>query len=234
MGLMIARGLFAAAAILAATAADASTLVQFLHGSYAMPNGSGVASGGPFNYWDLFYDGVGSTAVDGAPLASGRGDLVDDFAAPATWNLTENLAGTGPYVGWNRATTPDPLIDFAIPVTADGRTFWLREMRVHLDNSGIGGVRAPSAILVNGKPVNFVAPTLGTAGWVTIGGLGSNVGENEYKVQFRHDDQWVFVSEVQFFGLVPEPASWAMMIAGFGLVGAAMRKQRRQNEEPAQ
>ena len=27
-------------------------------------------------------------------------------------------------------------------------------------------------------------------------------------------------------GAVPEPASWAMMIAGFGLVGAAMRRQR--------
>ena len=25
---------------------------------------------------------------------------------------------------------------------------------------------------------------------------------------------------------VPEPASWAMLIAGFGLVGAALRKQR--------
>jgi hypothetical protein len=27
-------------------------------------------------------------------------------------------------------------------------------------------------------------------------------------------------------GVVPEPASWAMLIAGFGLVGAAKRSQR--------
>jgi hypothetical protein len=233
MGLKVARGLFTAAAILAATAAHASSLVQFTIGNYAMPNGSGVASGGSFNYWDLFYDGDGNTAVDGAPLAFGRGDLSDDFAAPATWNLTENLAGTGPYVGWNAATTPNPTIDFSIFVTADGRTFWLREMRVHLDNSGFGGVRAPSAILVDGKPVNFVAPTLGTAGWVTLAGLGSNVGENGVSVQFVHDSSWVFVSEVQLFGVVPEPASWAMLITGFGLVGAAMRKQRRRTEVPA-
>jgi hypothetical protein len=26
---------------------------------------------------------------------------------------------------------------------------------------------------------------------------------------------------------VPEPASWAMLIAGFGLTGAAMRRRRR-------
>jgi phospholipase/lecithinase/hemolysin len=32
---------------------------------------------------------------------------------------------------------------------------------------------------------------------------------------------------VQVLG-IPEPASWAMMIAGFGLVGAAMRRQSRQ------
>ena len=28
-------------------------------------------------------------------------------------------------------------------------------------------------------------------------------------------------------GAVPEPATWAMLIAGFGLVGAAMRRRRR-------
>jgi hypothetical protein len=34
------------------------------------------------------------------------------------------------------------------------------------------------------------------------------------------------------FGRVPEPASWAMLIAGFGLVGATMR--RRRARQPAQ
>ena len=28
-------------------------------------------------------------------------------------------------------------------------------------------------------------------------------------------------------GLVPEPASWMMMIAGFGLVGSALRRRER-------
>jgi hypothetical protein len=28
-------------------------------------------------------------------------------------------------------------------------------------------------------------------------------------------------------GAVPEPATWAMMIAGFGLIGVAARRQRR-------
>jgi hypothetical protein len=92
----------------------------------------------------------------------------------------------------------------------------------------------PSVILADSKPVEFFDPTLGTAGWVTIGGFGSNVGENGVSVQFQHDDEWVFVSEVQLFGLAPEPASWAIMIAGSGLVGAAMGKRRRRTEAPAQ
>lgn len=31
-------------------------------------------------------------------------------------------------------------------------------------------------------------------------------------------------------GAVPEPASWAMMIAGFGMIGALTRKHRRQGQ----
>lgn len=219
-------GLFAAAAtLMGAAVADATPLVPFAVSQYAMPNGSGQASGGTFNYWDLFYDGVGSTNVDGAFLEFGRGDLTDDLVAPATWNLTENDSGTGPYVGWLSAVTPDPTVFFNIFVTANETTFWLKEIHVHMDNSGLGGVRAPSAILVNGKEVDFVAPTLGTAGWVTLAGLGGNAGENGVSLQFRHLDQWVFVSEVRLFGLVPEPASWLMFIAGFGLVGTALRRK---------
>ncbi|PZU47759.1 MAG: PEP-CTERM sorting domain-containing protein [Sphingomonas sp.] len=35
-----------------------------------------------------------------------------------------------------------------------------------------------------------------------------------------------FDGEIPFGEIVPEPATWAMMIAGFGLVGAAMRRRR--------
>lgn len=42
------------------------------------------------------------------------------------------------------------------------------------------------------------------------------------------DDGWAWAMDNLSFstGAVPEPANWAMMIAGFGLVGATMRRRR--------
>lgn len=57
--------------------------------------------------------------------------------------------------------------------------------------------------------------------WSTLGLLGGGGKQPE-------------MSHIQFYGktgrmidppVVPEPATWAMMIAGFGLVGAAMRRR---------
>ena len=39
---------------------------------------------------------------------------------------------------------------------------------------------------------------------------------------------WVYgVGELSYNGGVPEPAAWAMMLAGFGLVGSAMRRRSK-------
>ena len=42
------------------------------------------------------------------------------------------------------------------------------------------------------------------------------------------DVAWYSVADITYFltGGVPEPATWVMMIAGFGLVGTAMRRRR--------
>jgi hypothetical protein len=40
------------------------------------------------------------------------------------------------------------------------------------------------------------------------------------------DEKFVFTNVRAVEGPVPEPASWALMLAGFGLAGAAMRRQR--------
>ncbi len=42
---------------------------------------------------------------------------------------------------------------------------------------------------------------------------------------FYHEPSFWDLDNIELLAAVPEPASWAMMIAGFGLVGSAMRRR---------
>ena len=87
---------------------------------------------------------------------------------------------------------------------------------------GIAGGDSGGPGFVNGKlaSINSYGLTFGTNFGDFGGGLNSGWGEfSGYVPIFIHQD---FIA--QAVG-VPEPASWAMMIAGFGLVGAAMRRR---------
>lgn len=53
---------------------------------------------------------------------------------------------------------------------------------------------------------------------------GTAGGNNFYVFGFTDGDLPGFLA--QQFGAVPEPATWAMMVMGFGLVGGAMRRRR--------
>jgi len=204
-----------------------ASAAQLFAASYDMPNGDGQASGGSFNYWDRDYTGLGLTTVDGAPLTDGLGDLTDGVIAPDIWLNTENVDGSGPYVGWYGPATLNPFITFRF-----GGIVTLNSISIHLDNSGQGGVFAPAAILVDGASQAFTAPVFGTAGIVQITGLALTGDTHTIQLQQAFDGTaWVFASEVSFFGdatAVPEPAGWALMLSGFGLAGAALRRRRTQ------
>lgn len=65
-----------------------------------------------------------------------------------------------------------------------------------------------------------------TAG-ITSFGYGRTTTVSGGKTLFLNDSGNPFVAYETIGGAVPEPATWAMMIAGFGLVGGAMRKRDR-------
>ena len=219
--------LIAACAALVACVPMTASATPLTPLSYDMRNGDGAASGGSLNYWDLKYDGLGATTTDAAPLSGGKGDLTDGAAAADIWFPVENLAGTGPYVGWFIRKGADPVVTFSFAGNPTVET-----LRVHLDNTGIGGVAAPTDIRVNGSSVPFVAPAFGTAGWVEINGLSAVGGL--LSLQFIHDRLfgWVFVSEVEFDGrngggAVPEPAALTLLLTGLGWLTIAARARGR-------
>ena len=74
---------------------------------------------------------------------------------------------------------------------------------------------------VDGKlaSVNSYGLSFGTAFGDYRTGLNSSWGEFSGYVPIYIHKEWLG-------GVVPEPATWAMMIAGFGLVGGALRRRR--------
>jgi len=211
-------------AVLAASVAVPALAVPVYSTGYDMPNGAT----GSYVYWDGIYNGSGCTTCNGAYLSGGSGKLTDGIVATTPWYdypTASDLTGTGQYVGWVSSYSPDPTITFHF---AGSPT--INSIALQIDDSIYGGVGQPGAIWVDGNNVAFTPLATGTIGWITLTGL--NLTGNTHTVQlFNGTQPWIFSSEVTFDGRtgggVPEPASWALMLSGFGLAGGALRARRR-------
>jgi len=90
--------------------------------------------------------------------------------------------------------------------------------------SNLGGdVIVPGTDFTNPANGNQVSP--GTNGLFTVTG---DAGEFFSSVTFSSTVNSFEVDNLAVSGAVPEPASWAMMIGGFGLMGSAVRRRRAQ------
>ena len=71
-------------------------------------------------------------------------------------------------------------------------------------------------------------PSVGTAtnsGALTFFGVQASAGEYFTSVSYSGGNA-TGATDVQLGGAVPEPASWALMISGFGMAGAMLRRRK--------
>lgn len=127
-------------------------------------------------------------------------------------------------MGWLYNSTLNPTVTFHFAGSPA-----ITDIRIYLENTGTGGAVAPAQILIENVSTAFTAP----AGVGAVNFSGLNLSGGLHTLQFQQQQNtWTFVSEVQFFGdtggAIPEPATWAMLISGFGLAGTALRKRNRQ------
>jgi len=90
-----------------------------------------------------------------------------------------------------------------------------------------------TAGLQDGNYTTTTMPLYGNFGSSLVGGgmVWYNSGNNFAALttnSWDNTSNWVGDAwfKASFNGAVPEPASWAMMVAGFGLAGAAMRRRK--------
>lgn len=209
---------FATLTLLAVASAQATTVLPT---SYNMPNGHGLVSGGIYNYWDRAYTGSGNTQLDGDMLSGGLGDLTDGVIATQSWEVVENLGGTGPYVGW---VFLNPVINFifADVVQFAKVTVW------HDDANGNGNVKPPLAFVVTvGSQSQTFAITdpASNAPFSSTLVLAPGMVGNSLQLHIQRRDPWLMVSEVSFTAAVPEPATWALWALGAAVLVQARRRR---------
>jgi hypothetical protein len=134
---------------------------------------------------------------------------------PPLYNATSGLkVAFNNYVKSVPGTRADVSFNFEAPVMFEGAWFSGRQSELEFQFLKGGQLLATSTLGINENPTQLVGPNIGID-QVVISGISG----------FWVMDDLAF--DTQLASAVPEPASWAMMISGFGMIGVAMRSARR-------
>lgn len=227
------RGFILFAALLAMPAAAANLVVNgdFAAGNSGFSSSYGYVNSGLTNGTSMYPEGVYTVGVN----ASSYHNL---------WASVPGQGRSGNYLIVNGATSPTRLWEQTVGGVTAGSNYFFEAYAVNVCcNANYGGANTPSTITFQAVQ-DSVITTLNTFTTSTTPGLWQGFS-NSYtslsnspvllrlinaSTEFGGNDFGVdniSFSTISTLGGVPEPASWAMMLAGFGLVGAVSRRRSR-------
>lgn len=189
-----------AASLLAATAAHASIIPTLVDGPTSV-------GGGLYNY------GYNATLASDQALFTGSYFTLYDFAGfdsvaslPANWSFTTA----------NLGQTPSDVLPIDDPGILN-ITFTYTGPTLNFDDNP-----------ANNTELTFgTFDILSTLGGLTLRDFTSQAIKNDGPARGTDVSSIGSYSAPGAGGVVPEPASWAMLLAGFGLTGAIMRRRKR-------
>jgi choice-of-anchor C domain-containing protein len=199
----------AIALLLAATPLTAANATIVINGSFEQ----GPASVGNFRTYS-----TGSTAITGWTVTSGSVDLIGRY-----WNSSDgarslDMSGNAPgTIAQTLSTVAGQRYRLSFDVSSNPDQASLKTMRVFFGSATPFDVTSPPV----SRPLN----------WVTHSRLFTATSTStQLRFQSTFGGPWgVALDNVAVTSVVPEPATWTMLIAGFAFVGAALRGRRAQS-----
>ncbi len=227
----VRSALIAAALAGAATPATAATNIW----STDFENGDFFTQLGPFEWWNLYVSNPDTLVTRPTGTAPGLGAdylssdttattsfVVEGLGAHTSLSLSFDLIFVDSWDGLDGTPSPDLLF-----LTVDGAPYLTLSSN---NTSGSAAQYGPGSVIASGSLLrnpsfndvvvhyDLVIPHSAAdfAFQIAAGGAGFQGGD---------DESWG-IDNFSLGATVPEPASWAMMIGGFGLTGTMLRRRR--------
>ena len=181
---------------------------------------------------------AGAAVSVGSSLGFTPATLINFEQAPANANINSYYAGQGvtfntlyntygynfpPNLSGGGATNYTPIFnvtaaqDFVINFTSDQQAAGF---------AFVADSAATFSTYLDGSLVDTINAGTGTGSNNIVSFTNSNFDQIVFT---GSGDHAVLIDNLGFGGAVPEPATWAMMLMGFGVMGAAMRSARRKH-----
>jgi hypothetical protein len=169
------------------------------------------------------------------------GHLNDDVTQQLTFTGSETLVGAGS--GQATITALDDLLDTAVTFQLIGATFNLATFNLvpltGNDPNEAVSVEVSYIPTFGGSPITYTLSGNGENFYGIYGDAGEQIQSITFGNYLPAGSGIASIKQVRLGGVrptetptpegvVPEPGTWAMMLIGFGAIGAGMRRRRKQ------